>query len=373
MVNRNSVIIRKTFFASALAGLVGLGACGDDDNGRTLPTPQETTYARTDLVSNQSGETAVTDPNLVNPWGITAGPDNELWVANNGTGTATLYDLNGVPQPEGNPLVVTIPPPVGSSDAFGRPTGIVYNDGGGFQVGTNNTRESSMMLFATEQGTILGWSDKLDATTAVIAVDNSSSGAIYKGLAIGKTGGSRVIYATDFHNGVVVVYDENFLPAEGLASQAFIDPDIPTGFAPFGIQRIGDVVYVTYAATDDNAVNSVAGAGLGYVSAFKQDGTFIARVASEGTLNSPWGVVETRGMLLIGNFGDGLISAFDADTYDPIGMIQDDRGFEVQIDGLWGLITGESLGRSDLLFFTSGPGAESNGMFGALEPLTSSS
>lgn len=369
MVNRNSVIIRKTFFASALAGLVGLGACGDDDNGRNLPTPQETTYARTDLVSNESGQTAVTDPNLVNPWGIAAGPDNELWVANNGSGTATLYDLNGIPQPEGNPLVVTIPPPVGSSDAFGAPTGIVRNEKGSFEIGTDNNREKSKMLFATEQGTILGWSDDFDPTTAVIAIDNSTSGAIYKGLANGKAE-DQVIYATDFHNGIVAVYDENFLPAKGLVEQPFVDPDIPDGFAPFGIQRIGDVVYVTYAATDADGVESVAGAGLGYVSAFDQDGAFVARVASEGTLNAPWSVVETRGMLLVGNFGDGLVSAFDSDTFEFIGLLQDDRGFEVQIDGLWGLITGESLGRSDLLFFTSGPDAESNGMFGALEPLT---
>lgn len=179
-----------------LGCLATLAACDDDEtepiDENPLVVPESIVYTRENMVSDQSGVGAVSDPQLVNAWGIASGPDTALWVANNGTGTSTLYGPDGTPQLAGNPLVVDIPPPPGSTDDHGSPTGIVYNGGPGFVVDDNGVSGSALFLFATEQGTVAGWNGDVNPTSALIAVDNSSTGAIYKGLAIGALGTTQL-------------------------------------------------------------------------------------------------------------------------------------------------------------------------------------
>ncbi|HWE22489.1 MAG TPA: TIGR03118 family protein [Myxococcales bacterium] len=328
-------------------------------------------YAQDNLVSNGfTTTTAPTDLNLVNAWGLVAGPTTPWWVADNGSAKSTLYNAMGV-------AIVPISP----VDLLGHPpTGVVFNiAGSGFVL--PGTSSSARFIFSTEDGTIIGWSL---ATGAVVAANRSASGAVYKGLAIatatiGTTTGT-FLYATDFHNGVVDVYDSSFTlvsPPGG-----FVDRHLPERYAPFGIQAIGSAIYVTFAKQDKARHDDVAGKGRGFVDKFDAAGNMLQRVASHGTLNSPWGIALApanfgtfSGDLLIGNFGDGRITAFAPSTKHP------DKEFEsagqmraldcstLSIDGLWSLQFGKgnaASGPTNTLFFTAGPNSESDGLFGNL-------
>jgi uncharacterized protein (TIGR03118 family) len=267
------------------ASLLGVGAlstgCGDDNNngggGGTF------TVAR--LVAND-GTAPVTDAKLVNAWGIARAPQGPWWVANNHSGTSTVYDGNGAPLPAAGPLVVTIPPPAGSPPgAEGAPTGLVFNGTTDFVL-TNGM--PALFIFDTEDGTFAGWN--LDSgTVAEITKDDSDEGAIYKGLAIGKDGSANRLYATDFHNGSVDVYDGEFEDVD--RDGAFADPNIPDGYAPFGIQNIGTSIFVTYAKQAEDKEDDVAG-GNGFVDVFDGAGNLLKRFASRGQLNAPWGVTQ---------------------------------------------------------------------------------
>jgi uncharacterized protein (TIGR03118 family) len=331
-------------------------------------------YRQTNLVSDISGLAVTTDPNLVNPWGISHSSTSPFWISDNGTGVSTLY--NGAGQQV--PLTVTIPPPGSSPDTKATPTGQVFNmfnTIGDFSVMSSTASGSSVFIFVTEDGTISGWSRSVDRTHAILAVDNSASGAVYKGLALGNNGSGNFLYATNFHAGTIDVFDAQF--HQVTLSGSFSDAGIPSGFAPFGIQNIGGQLFVTYAKQDVDKHDDVAGPGNGFVDVFDTNGNLIRRFASQGTLNSPWGLAlapDEFGRfsedLLVGNFGDGRINAFDPETGAFRGQFRDTLGHTLVIDGLWGLIfgNGHSAGDTGTLFFTAGIDHEQHGLFGSLTP-----
>ena len=328
-------------------------------------------YMQTNLVSDGAISAATTDPNLVNSWGLAFFPGVPFWVADNGKGVSTLYDGQGTPEPAGMPLVVTIPPPKGSTSTSA-PTGIVANTALG-QFVLPTSKQSALFLFDTEDGTISGW-NLADGTTAELVVDNSSSGAVYKGLAMGVNPSGVFLYATNFHAGTVDVFDSKFQPAS--LSGGFADPNIPSGFAPFGIANINGNLFVTYAMQNSEKHEDVAGPGNGFVDVFDTNGNLIQRFASHGKLNSPWGVAEApfnfgrfSTDILIGNFGDGTINAFETKDGDFRGQLSDPSGKTIVIDGLWAIQFGGALNSDPgTLYFTSGPNKEANGLFGSLAP-----
>jgi uncharacterized protein (TIGR03118 family) len=327
------------------------------------------TYKLTRLVSDKPGIAMRTDPNLKNAWGLVAGAETPWWVANNGTDTSTLYDGEGHPLP----LIVNVK---------GAPTGTVFNGGSGFVVTHNGASGPSVFLFATESGTILGWNPEVPppapSTRAFKVVDLSATGAIFKGLAIASTAAGDRLYATDFHNARVDVFDSRFNRIR--KAGAFIDPNIPSGYAPFGIQEIAGHIFVTYAKQDADAEDDVAGPGLGFVDMYSKRGELLHRVASRGVLNAPWGVAmapagfgEFSGDLLIGNFGDGKIHVWDVEGdggFELDGAVHRRNGNEMAIDGLWALQfgTGGIAGPKNALFFTAGPNDEKHGLFGTIQP-----
>jgi uncharacterized protein (TIGR03118 family) len=319
-------------------------------------------FGQTNLVSDLPGVARFLDPDLVNPWGMAFSSGSPIWVSDNGTGLATIYNGAGVKQG----LVVSIPAPGGGPAA---PTGQVFNGGSGFH--------GDVFLFATEDGTISGWRGAL-GTTAEIGADSSAADAVYKGLALATSGANSYLYATDFHNGRVDVFDSNFAPHSFGAGQ-FTDPTLPAGFAPFGIQASGGKLYVTYAMQDPAKHDDVPCPGCGFVDVFNTDGTFVGRLISMGALNSPWGLAWAPGNfgkfsndLLVGNFGDGTINAFDPITGAQLGTIDGANGMPLVNMGLWGLAFGNGAqGTSTTtLYFTAGiPGPdqiEDHGLFGAI-------
>jgi uncharacterized protein (TIGR03118 family) len=320
-------------------------------------------YTVHNLQSDVPGLAAATDPDLVNGWGIAASASSPWWVADNETAKSTLYNGNsGIKLG----LVVDIP----GTDGPGAPTGIVFNtstDPTEFHVGATAAR----FIFDSEDGTVTGWNA---GTTAVIEA-TSSNGAIYKGLAIGSVGTASYLYAADFHNAHVDVYDGSWSIQDW--GNAFVDPGIPAGFAPFGIQNLGGEIFVTYAKQDADAEDEIAGEGLGYVSAFGTDGSFHGRVASRGDLDAPWGLAwapsdfgKFSGHVLVGNFGDGRINGFRAtsDGWEERGKLKGTDHRPISIDGLWGIGFGNGggAGPTNTLYFAAGPDDEEHGLFGSI-------
>lgn len=326
-------------------------------------------YEQIDLVSDGSITAAHIDTNLVNSWGIAFDADGFACVADNHTGVATFYDGNGVVQA----TVITIPPP-GGVMGTSAPTGVVFNPTPGFVVSNDGTSGPAKFIFATEDGTISGWNSTVNATNAILKVDNSQS-AIYKGLAIDSNGTGYFIYAADFHGAKIDVFDSSFAPVTLAGS--FVDPKIPAGYAPFGIQNINGDIYVTYAKQGVGKVDDVPGKGHGFVSVFDANGNFIRRVATRGQLNSPWGVAVAPASfgrfadhLLIGNFGDGVINAFDLASGNFQGHLRESNGKGLVIDGLWGIHFGNGVHNQprNTLFFASGPADEAHGLYGKITP-----
>lgn len=319
------------------------------------------------LASDQPGRAAHTDPNLINGWGIAAGPSTPWWVSAAGTDKATLYQVDGTPIP----LVVQV---------NGEPTGTVFNGSSDFAVSHRGDAGPSRFLFASTDGKIRGWNPSVPATTATstkafVVADRSSVAAKFTGLAISNVGSNNYLYAADFHNRRVDVFDGSF--ARQHWAGAFTDPGIPSNFAPFGIQAINGWVFVTYAMQDEEAQDEVAGAHLGYVDAFTSSGSFIGRVASQDKLNAPWGVAwasddfgQFSGDLLIGNFGNGRINAYrlSAGYWLFDGTLRHPSGRAVAIDGLWGIGfgNGDAAGPTNVLYFAAGPAGEAHGLFGSV-------
>jgi len=326
----------------------------------------------TKLVSNLVGVAKIQDPNLQNAWGSVIDKDS-VWIAANGSGVLVHYNLKG--KLLGTPVNV----PSGATGATGatgasgataasNPSGLVINNTRGFVITKGGKSAASYLLVATENGIIAGYNKLVDPLNAVIVVNNSASGAVYKGLAIA----GNFLYATDFHNGVIDVFDFSFTP---ITTFPFVDTNtttpIPAGYGPFNIVNIHDKLYVTYAkqlapANHDDQ----AGVGNGYISLFQTNGTFIRRLVSGGKLNSPWGLAvapdsfgELGGLLLVGNFGDGYINAYDRKgAY--IATLKTKHNKKLVITGLWSLVRTKEA--PDYVFFTAGPNAEVNGLFGNL-------
>jgi uncharacterized protein (TIGR03118 family) len=314
------------------------------------------------------GLARLTDPNLVNPWGLSSSPTGPFWFADNGTGVSDLLDGRGEPVP----LVVSVP---GADRSAGAPTGTVFNGGAGFAVSEDGTFASARFLFAAEDGTISGWSGVVDPTRALVAVDNSSAGAVYKGLALATdSAGLSFLYAADFGRGEIDVFDQDYRPVA--RPDAFRDPGLPAGFAPFNVQAVGNRLFVTYALQDGGRRDDVPGPGRGYVDVFDPDGRFVRRFASRGPLDSPWGLTLAPagfgpfgGALLVGNTGDGRVNAYDPVSGDFLGQLADDAGAPITIPTLWALSfgNGHDGGDADTLFFTAGIGYEEHGLFGAVQ------
>jgi uncharacterized protein (TIGR03118 family) len=315
------------------------------------------------LVSDLPGVADFTDPDLVNPWGISFSTTSPMWVSDNGTGLSTLYNGLGVKQG----LVVTIPPPMGQQGPAA-PTGQVFNPNSANFGGAR-------FIFAAEDGTISSWSG---GTNAVLKVDNSGAGSVYKGLALANIGSANFLYATDFHNNAINVFDTNFNPVT--LSGSFTDPNLPAGYAPFNIEASGGMLYVTYAVQDANKHDDVAGPGHGILDVFDTNGNFVQRLVSHGVLDSPWGMaVAPVGFgsfgndLLVGNFGDGTINVFDPTTGNWLAQLDDANGNPITNLGLWGLAFGNGAqGTStSTLYFTAGiPGPDSiedHGLFGRVQ------
>ena len=240
-------------------------------------------YRATNLVSDIPGVARRTDANLVNPWGIAVGGGGTIWVANNGTGTSTLYDANGVPQS----LIVTIP--ASSTNTEGaNPTGTVFNSSAGFVVSENGLSGPAIFIFVSEDGSISGWSPTVAADHAIRAVDDGAEGAVYKGAALGTSSQGLRLFVTNFHEAKVSIYDDTFAEIDDPA--AFIDPNVPSGYAPFGIENINNLIYVTYAKQDAAGHDDVPGRGHGYLAVFDADGNLVNHLVSQGPLNSPWGL-----------------------------------------------------------------------------------
>jgi uncharacterized protein (TIGR03118 family) len=338
-------------------------------------------FTRVNLVSDIAGVARLTDTNLVNPWGITFTPTGKIWVSDNGTGVATVYNAQGVAQPS----LVTIPPPGGSTNGtIATPTGNILNQTTDFVVSGNSTSGPAVFLFATEDGTVAGWSPTVDSSNAILKVDNSGSGAVYKGIAMAQNGGSNFLYVANFHDNAVEMYDANFTFVG-----SFTDSTLPAGFAPFGIRNIGGQLYVTFALQKvPDKHDDQAGPGNGFVDIFNPDGTRAKQLIANGALNSPWGLVvaprgfgKFGGALLVGNFGDGTINAFDPSTGAAMGTLSFPEGDPIVINGLWGLTFAPAtspgpqhgmggLGshgfdhNAALLYFTAGIADESHGLFG---------
>jgi uncharacterized protein (TIGR03118 family) len=368
--------------AIAVAAAVSVGLAGAATPASAGPATATRGYAQTNLVSDIPGLAAHTDPNLRNSWGTSTGPGLPIWVSDNASGVTTLYDGQGNPQPGSgdNQLVVTIPaPPSAGPGAVGAPDGTVFNPtAGGFVVSKNGVSASARFLFATEDGTIAGWSPSVDATRAVLAVDRSTAtdpagdvGALYKGLALANTATGKFLYATNFRFDTVDVFNSNFELVN-----SFTDPTIPAGFAPFGIHNIGGDLYVTFAKQDAAKHDDDAGPGHGFVDVFAPNGDLLQRIASRGRLNSPWAVTLAPstfgafgGDILVGNFGDGRINAFDPAAGQFLGQLRSQHG-PITIPGLWGLRfpTGSLNVTPNALYFTAGPNHEADGLFGDITP-----
>jgi len=338
---------------AAAAALAGLVACGGGGGSTGSTNPPATVFQVTKYVSDQASVATRQDANLVNAWGLAYGPATGFWVANQGSKTSTVVDGFGVaPVPAVN---ITIPSAVG-------PSGVVYNGTADFSA--------DRFIFAALDGTISGWST---GAAAVVRKDNSASGAIYTGLALASVSTTNYLYATNFAAGTIDVLDGSYATAN-LGATAFQDSTLPAGYYPFNIQKLGTKLYVTYAQR--NASNrSVAGAGLGYVNAFNPDGSFVGRLISQGALNAPWGLAMAPagfgsfgGTLLVGNFGDGRINAYDATTGAAMGQLTGAAAAPIAVDGLWGITfgNGASAGYANQLYFAAGPGAETHGLFGTI-------
>jgi uncharacterized protein (TIGR03118 family) len=414
IIKRNSPLPFKSLITALVLACIQLPAVGQTVPDQTPPPDQtsagqaattgqsgatQTTTTQTQTTAGQSGIVQAqnrltryqtenlasdsSDENLINPWGLAFNPNGPAWIANNGTGTASIYDGTGT-APSSLPSV-TLP------ESAGNPTGIVFNSSNDFDLPTpapQNQNETpnnpARFIFATEDGKLAGWSETGGSNNAVVideAVPPSGDTPVYKGLALAGNGENHFLYATDFHNARIQVFDTDFEwvnPQTALGCD-FTDPRIPSNFAPFGIQNINGVLYVTYARQDENRANEVAGRGLGYVNIFDANGCLIRRFASRGSLNAPWGVALApanfgihSNRVLIANSGDGSIGAFDLINGRFRAALRTGGttgGSRLVIDGIKGIAFGNGVQDqpTNTLFITAGTNGGNNGVYGKIE------
>ena len=336
-------------------------------------------FRETDLISDLAGRAAHLDSAVVNPWGIVVTGRGEFRISDNGTGLSTAYSRTGVAV--GARFAI---PPAGE----GNPTGLVVNDQSGFILSSAGKSARSRFIMASEDGSISAWSPELDAGNAIQVA--STADAIYKGLALGRSEDKAYLFAANFHAGTVDVFDSHFAPVTW--SGAFSDPDLPEGYAPYNIANLGGKLYVAYAKQDGDRHDDVPGAGFGFLDVFSTSGQLLHRVVSGGALNAPWGMTLAPKhfgpfgrALIVGNFGDGVINAFDVSTGGFLGHLEDSTGAAISIEGLWGLAfarasevgkgekeeseekeENEELKGPATLYFTAGIEDESHGLVGTL-------
>ncbi|HEY4041086.1 MAG TPA: TIGR03118 family protein [Rhodopila sp.] len=352
------------------------------DIGPSLHHRMRMTFTETDLVgSDPTVGAEQTDPNLVNPWGLSESPTSPFWISDNGSGLASIYSttpdgvtVNAIP-----PITIAVPP--GQTPGTASPTGQVFNSFASDGAFTLQDGSPAQFLFATEDGTISGWNSQA-GTQSIIAVDEANNpadgdeamgaGAVYKGLAIGQSANGPLLFAANFRHGSVDVYDQNFNMVN-----SFTDPNLPQGFAPFNVQVLDGKLFVTFAEQNAAKHDDVAGAGNGFVDEFNLDGTLIQRVASNGPLDSPWGLAiapqsfgKLAGDLLVGNFGDGMINAFNLDTGRFQGALKGADGKPIVIGDLWAISPGNGSagGSANTIYFTAGVKDEAQGLFGSITP-----
>ena len=383
---RHSILSRKRLGALAAAGallasvaLPGAVAAAGNRAASAAPTGAfavvtpdhhrgRNEYRQTNLLSDIPGVARNTDPNLVNPWGMAAGPTTPIWVSDNGTDKTTLYSgaIAGSPLLPAS-LVVGIP--------NGEPTGQVFNPSTDFSVSNGAAHGAALFIFASESGSITGWNPGVPppapSTSAQVGI--TVPDAVYKGLAITTGSYGDFLYAANFHAGTIDVFNGSYQLVH--RSGSFTDPSLPAGYAPFNIQNIGGKLYVTYAKQDADKHDDVAGAGHGFVDVFDLHGHLLQRLVSRGALNSPWGLAiapsgfgRFSGDLLVGNFGDGTINAYNPNTGHFIGQLKNEDGNVIAINGLWGLRFGNgTAGSATTLVFTAGIADEAHGLMGTID------
>jgi uncharacterized protein (TIGR03118 family) len=355
--------VRGALVLGVVAGLVALapaapGAAAHPRNA----------YHQTNLVSDLPGLAQLTDPDLVNPWGLAAGPTTPAWVADNGTDKATIYPgfVNGSPITKAG-LVVSIP--------GGAPTGQVFNPTPGFVVRSGDASGPARFIFDSEAGLVTGWNPAVPppVPSTQAQVGASVPDAIYKGLAIATTPAGTFLYGADFHHARIDVFDQGFNLVH--LSGSFTDPQIPHGYAPFNIQELGGQLYVAYAKQDAQAEDEVAGPALGFVDVYSTSGQLLRHLIEHGQLNAPWGLAlapagfgRFSGALLVGNFGNGRINAYDPSSGEFLGRLRHEDGSPIEIEGLWALRFGNGVtGTPTTLLFTAGIDDEAHGLFGAIQ------
>jgi uncharacterized protein (TIGR03118 family) len=347
----------------------------DQDNNHRGDRPDQS-YTNQRLVSDGAFPANFVDPHLKNGWGVAFNPQGFVWVADADGNVSTLYDGTGQPSPQPTPLVVAVP---GPDDTPGNPTGIVFSGGADFVVTKGGVSGPARFIFATEQGNLAGWAPNVDVTHAVFVPKDPSDTAesSYKGLALGGNGTTHLLYAANFLQGRVDVFDGTFKRVS--VPGGFRDPRLPGHYAPFGIQAINGDIYVTYAKQENGGDEEVHGQGLGFVDVFDPDGRLLRRVASRGALNAPWGLAlaptsfgKFGGALLVGNFGDGTINAYGPLTGTWLGSLRDRSGRRIRIDGLWGMQFGNGIlsQKTNQLFYAAGPNDEEDGVYGVITAVT---
>jgi len=313
------------------------------------------------IADQASAGATTTDPLLINPWGLSQAPGGPLWVANEDSGTSTVYDFNSFAK---IPLTVEIP---GVGDEESHPTGTTFTsfDGDNFRITKDDKTAHSLFLFATVNGTIAGWAPTVDPTHAVTAVDRSDDGAVFTGLTL-RGGKNAKLYAADFTNNSVDVFNSQFQKVK-----SFTDPSLPEGYHPFNVQTLGDKVYVSFALLDEEEHEETVGPGLGYVVVFDANGNKLKTLVEKGPLNAPWGLMiapasfgKFAGALLVGNFGDGKINAFDPATGKFLGTLQANDNGPIEIEGLWAIRPGPN----GSVVFAAGPDDEAHGLVGVIKP-----
>jgi uncharacterized protein (TIGR03118 family) len=340
-----------------------------------------TNFTQTNLIADVDGVAAKTDPNLVGTWGISISASSPFWVSNTGNGTSTLYTVTEAAPttPTVSATVAIVPPAPSNSGRTGTPTGQVSNGygAGNFEVAAGHP---ASFIFATLDGTISGWYGGVANNTAIIGVDNSGIGASYTGLAIGVSNIGPTLYAANFTAGTIDTFDHTFKAV--MLSGGFVDPDLAAGYYPSNIQRYGRRLYVTYNLSDGTGSFAYGGPGSGLVNVFDLNGNLLDHlVPSNAHLNLPWGVSVTGAnfgsfsyALVVGNFGDGSISAFDLGSGAYLGTMMDGKGNNISIPGLWGLQWGNggSGGDPGTLYFAAATGGGAHGLLGSLKPMSDS-
>jgi uncharacterized protein (TIGR03118 family) len=350
--NRSTVLVIGAGLAVGAAVLAGAaGPAGGVATSRAAST-----YKVNKLVADTAGAGAASvDAQLVNPWGLSAGPSTPIWVSDNGADVTTVYAGGMGGSAPNKVLTVNLP--------GGAPTGQVFNSTGAFDVGGN----PATFIFAGEHGDITAWNGGADATK-----EAHTKHAVYKGLAVTDSPFGPLLLATNFAAGTVDVFNGSFKKLD--VPRLFADRSIPKGYAPFGIAAFGKKVYVSYAKQDAEKTDDVAGPGHGFIDVYTNYGASLGRLVSRGDLNSPWGMAIApasfgtfANKLLVGNFGDGRIHAYDPTSGKEAGTLKKAPGKPITIDGLWGLLVGNSAaGGPNAVWFSAGPDDEAHGLLGTL-------